>query len=372
MKKTLGSLLLLCLSLMAKNEYEWKIELKEKNLYQHQATMLIMQCKFSKEGKNDDVEFEPPLNTPFGFKLLSEKRHFEGELQTLTYKYLIFAKNSGDFELLLKPIMLFTTQSAIDNVIVGRDNVNDLEVEREEAQLRPIKIRVSKTETGLTAVLDLDTKLDLNEVSAYEPVHLEISLSGEGNLQDLEAINFDINGVEVFADKIEKSLELSEFGYKGQWLQRFAFVGKEDFIIPSISFKYFDVKDKKEKVLTTQAFKIRVKEDGIKREELIDKVDLPKSKIDFSSYIDYLYYILTFLAGFIVAKLVKLPNKQSPKFKKGEKIKATKNAKALLAVLITCDKGLFEEEIDALEKAVYKGNKLNLSKLKKKAFSRLT
>ena len=371
MKKILGSLLLLSLSLFAKSEYTWDITLSEKNLYLHQSSVLTMQCRFSKEGKNDDVEFSPPKNSSFSFELLSEKRHFDGDLQTLTYKYLIFAKEEGAHEIHLQPVMLFTSQSAIDNVIVGRDNVNDLEVQREEVKITPIRVTVDKTNAKLTGKMVLNTELDLDEVSAYEPVHLEVSLNGKGNLQDLRALSFEIDGVQVFADKVEENLELSESGYKGQWLQRFAFVGKKDFVIPSVSFKYFDLEDKKIKYLKTEAFKIKVKTDGIKREDLIDEVNSPSSKIDFSAYLEYIYYVLTFFAGFIVAKLVRLPSKQTPKTTKGEKIKKAKTAKELLEVLVSCDSGLFQEEIDELEEVVYKKKSLSISSLKTRALSRL-
>jgi len=370
MKKILGSLLLLSLSLFARSEYEWKIKLEDTKLYLHQSTLLTMECSFSKEGKNDDVEFSPPTDIPFSFELLSEKRHFEGELQTLTYKYIVFAKEAGQYTMQLNPVMVFTTQSAIDNVIEGRDNINDLEVEREEAKIKPLSINVSPTHSLITGNLTLESELDLNEVSAFEPVHLEINLEGEGNLQELKALEFEIPGVQVFSDKVEKKLVLGKHGYKGSWTQRFAFVGKKDFTIPSKTFEYFDLKEKTQKVLKTPAFRIKVKSDGIKREDLIDEVNLPSKKINFSKYYAYFYYVLTFIAGFMVAKLVRLP-KRSKKQEKGEKIKTAKHAKALLEVLILCDKGLFAQEINTLEEAVYKQQKLSLSQIKKSALAKL-
>jgi len=370
MKKVLGSLLILCLSLFGQSEYRWNIDLEEKDLYLHQSTVLTMECKFSKEGKNDDVEFTPPQDIPFTFELLSQKRHFEGELQTLTYKYLVFAKKSGNYKISLKPTMIFTTQSAIDNVIVGRDNVNDLEVEREDVKLKPLLVKVTDTASMFTGSLNLQTDLDTQEVSAYEPVHLEIAIKGEGNLQELSALSFEIEGVDVFADKMEQNLELSTKGYKGVWLQRFAFVGKKDFVIPALSFHYFDLDEKVDKVLKTEAFAIKVKTNGIKREELIDKVNVPSTKIDLSAYIHYLYYLLTFISGFITAKLIRLPKRRTNK-EKGEKIKAAKSEKALLEVLMMSDKDLFSVEIEALEEAVYKAQKISLSDMKKRILSKL-
>lgn len=370
MKKILGSLLLLGLSLYARSTYEWTVKVDDKQMYLNQASILSMQCRFDKFGKNDDVEFTAPTDTGFEFKLFNESRHFDGDIQTISYKYLIFAKKSGNITLNLEPKMLFTTQSAIDNVIVGRDNVNDLETEKETAILRPIKIEVLKTESNLTATLELKTLNDIQEASAYEPVHLEVSIKGEGNLQEIKDINFEIEGVEVFSDEAQKEFSMSNKGYSGMWTQRFAFVGKKDFIIPSINIHYFDLSSHEEKVLKSEQISVKINDNGIKKENLIDEVNLPSAQIKWSEYTSYMYYALTFLAGFIVAKLVRLPTRTKKK-EKGEKIKEAKTAKELLEVLIVCDKDLFAQEIQTLEACVYKGNKLTLSNVKKSALLRL-
>ncbi len=370
MKKILGSLLFLGLSLYARSTYEWTVQVDDKQMYLHQATILSMQCRFDKSGKNDDVEFIAPKDTGFEFKLFNENRHFDGNIQTISYKYLIFAKKAGKISLDLKPKMLFTSQSAIDNVIIGRDNVNDLETEKEFAKLSPITIEVLETTSNLTGTLELSSLNDTQEASAYEPVHLEVSIKGEGNLQEIQEINFEIDGVEVFSDDAQKEFSLSSKGYKGVWTQRFAFVGDKDFVIPSVKVHYFDLSSQKEKVLKSEPIFVKIKSDGIKRENLIDEVNLPSTQIKWSEYTSYMYYALTFLAGFIVAKLVRLPTR-TKKNEKGMKIKEAKTAKELLEVLIVCDKDLFAQEIQTLEACVYKGDKITLSTIKKSALSRL-
>ncbi len=370
MKKILGSLLLLSLSLWAESVYHWDVSLSENKLYLNQATRLIMQCTFEKEGKHDDVEFVPPADSGFDFKLLSEKRHFEGERQVIRYEYLLFALKPGTLSLKLEPIMLFTTQSAIDNIIIGRDNVNDLEVQKAKAEIKPLAIQVEPTDTQLTGQLKLKEDNDIQSVSAYEPTHLEIRISGEGNLQALKPIVFNIKDVQVFSDEPETDFVLTPTGYKGEWVQRFAFVGKDDFSIPSYAISYFDLISQQKKVLSTQAIKIKIKKDGIKRETLIDKVNSPSSKIDFASYLNYVYYFLTFMSGFVLAKLLRFPVR-TEKIKKGEKIKKAKTTKELLEVLMACDKVLFHEEIDLLERAVYKKESVNFSQIKQKALKNL-
>ncbi len=371
MKKILGSLLLLSLSLWAKSTYEWTVTLKDEQLYQHQATTLRMQCRFDRKGKNDDVEFIPPKETAFDFEMLSENRHFEGDIQTITYEFLLFAKEAGEFDVKLEPKMLFTTQSAIDNVIIGRDNVNDLETEKEIARIEPIRIRVLKTQSSLSGELRLNTKNDIQVASAYEPVHLEISIEGEGNLHALQDISFDIDKVEVFSDEAEKDFVLSDKGYKGRWTQRFAFVAEKDYVIPAISIAYFDTVSQTEKVLTSGAIKVQINTDGIQLKDLIDEVDIPSQKIDFSAYWEYVYYLLSFISGFVVAKLIRLPQKTKQTREKGVRIKHANTEKELLETLMSCDKHLFASEIERLEAAVYKGDKVALSKVKKSAYSKL-
>lgn len=370
MKKILGSLLLLTLSLFADRSYVWKVELSSKELYRHASATLSMECRFAKEGKNNDAEFTPPPNSPFDFELLSESRRIEEGQKIISYRYQLFAKEAGEFTLALSAKMLFMTQSAVDNIIIGRDNVNELEAEEEMARIEPINISVKETASGFTGKFSLQTRQDIQMASAYEPVHLEVLIEGEGNLQALPPIRFEIEGVEVFSDAPQKTLRLGESGYSGKWVQRFAFVGKEDFTIPSVSLGYFDLVSEEEKVLKSEAFFIKIDAEGIKKEELIDTVDLPSEKTDLWLYADYLYYLLTFILGFVAAKLLKLPLR-SVKKQKGEKIKAARSAKELLDVLIICEKNLFSLEIDALESAVYKGSEVHLAEIKKQALSRL-
>ncbi len=370
MKRILGSLLLLSLSLWAKSTYVWDIHLSKKQIYLHQSTILTMQCRFDKDGKNDEIEFIPPVDSGFEFKLLSETKQFEGEIQIIRYEYLLFAKKEGEIKLKLEPTMLFTTQSAINNVIIGRDNVNDLEMQKERAKIDPVEITVLPTTSAFTGRLHMDVQNDITVASAYEPVHLEIAITGEGNLQELPDIHFEIEGVEVFSDEAEKEFSLSENGYSGTWRQRFAFVSQDDFVIPSISIRYFDLQSQAEKTLTSEAVSVKIDKEAIKREDLVDEVELPSQKIDITRYVGYLYYLLAFVSGFVVAKLVRFPQRTDKK-EKGEKLKEAKTAKELLERMIVCDKELFASEIKALERAVYKGDDVVFSKIKKSALAKL-
>jgi hypothetical protein len=364
MKRILGSLLLLSISLFAKSTYEWQVHMDKQELYVHEATKIRMQCVFSVEGKNDDVEFKPPQDLPFEFELLGEDRSFIDGRQHIVYEYLVFARKAGEYQIKLAPQILFTTQSAIDNIIIGRDNVNDLEVEKETAIIPPLAVNVHPSDANLTGMFTFSFQVDKTEVFAYEPVHVEFRVEATGNLQDMPALAFDIKDVEVFSDIPEVHKQRMEKGYRGEWVQRFAFVGHEDFTIPAMQLKYFDPGRQKTVVLKSDTYAIKIKKEGLKREELIDEIDSPSSAIDWKQYTDYMFYLLSFMLGFMIAKLVKLPQlRLSSKSK--DAISSANSEKALLNLLLQMDKVKYAQEISALEEAVYEAQPISLSQIKK-------
>lgn len=365
MKRILGSMLLLTLSLWGRSVYHWDVSVDNPSLFLHEATQLTMKCVYEKEGKNDDVEFSPPKNVPFEFKLLREDRSFIEGRQHIVYEYLLFARAEGNYSLKVEPKMLFTTQSAINNIIIGRDNVNDLEVEKEVAQIDPIEIQVKGTQSDFAGRFTLTSTLDQEKVSAFEPVHLELRIKGQGNMQDITPFNFAIEGVEVFVDEPEVKMVMTPHGYEGEWVQRFAFVGEKAFEIPAITLQYFDLDQHKQVYLQTQSFTVQIKSDGLSRASLVDDIDSPSTQIKWSEYLSYLYYGLSFIFGFMVAKLVRLP-KRKVKNAQFEALNNAKTAKELMNLLLQLDHVKYANEIEQLETAVYAKASVDLTQIKKR------
>jgi len=133
---------------------------------------------------------------------------------------------------------------------------------------------------------------------------MEFIIRGNGNFDDIKAFSFDIDGVKVFTSKIVKDTTLLKKGYTGVWSQKFAFVGSEDFNIHIPDIEYFSLKDKLKKTLHVESLNIEVSKGYVKK-ELLDDV-----RTDFKIDYTYLYYVLFFIAGFLISKI---------KFKKNEK-----------------------------------------------------
>ena len=192
----------------------------------------------------------------------------------------------------------------------------------------------------------IDIKKNEPRVKAYEPYHIQVTIKGNGNFEDLKPLSFDIDGVKVFAGEVEQKHELNENGQSGEWSQKFAFVSEKDFKIPEVKIEYFNLMEQKTESLVLDAVNVSV-EKGFAKEELLDKQDDESFKFNYN----YLYGILIFIAGFFAGKInIK---KQIPKqgadgeFK--EKIKSAKSLDELMILLVLEDSKKYEQIILDIE-----------------------
>jgi hypothetical protein len=159
-------------------------------------------------------------------------------------------------------------------------------------------------------------------------------------------LEFNIDGVKIFAGDVVQKIELSENAQSGEWSQKFAFVSEADFKIPEIKIEYFNLAEQKSDVLMINAIDVSVAK-GFSKEELLDKVEDDSFKFDYS----YLYYIFTFIAGFLAAK-VKIKKRvvklnADEEFRK--KIDETKSLNELMVLLALRDSKKYEQIILDIE-----------------------
>ena len=126
---------------------------------------------------------------------------------------------------------------------------------------------------------------------------------------------------------------------------KFAFVSDKSFNIPKVLITYFDIVDEKSKTMIVEASHVEVKEAFIK-EELLDK---DEETLGFSY--DFIYYMLTFLAGFLVSK-IKIKKRDTLQGKDeifAKKIESSKSLDELVMVLAINNRAKYEELILKIE-----------------------
>jgi hypothetical protein len=102
-------------------------------------------------------------------------------------------------------------------------------------------------------------KIDAQSVKANKPVNLTITISGEGNLEEFEGLNYEIDGVTIYSDNATVESRVSGNQMMSSYKKKFVFISDQNFTIPSKSFSTFNPKTQKIENLTVSSYDISVK-----------------------------------------------------------------------------------------------------------------
>lgn len=367
MRNNLGRIILtllifLHLDVLA-STYKWSVESDKDLAMTNEAVYLKYVCEYNDAAGLYVIEFNPVIdNEQYSIEILSENERIKNGKKINTYEFVVLVKKPGKIEIVLDTTMKKTNKDSIQNTVLGRDNADYEEFSKKVIKQKAVIIDVKQSSTEFVGEFALKVKKDKAEVKAYEPYHLEVSIEGRGNFKALKPITFNIDGVKVFSQKVVEDTKLTKEGYKGVWSQKFAFVGENDFKIPKLSVEYFDLKDKRLKELIIDETEVKVTK-AYKKEELLDA-----QKKSFVLSYDFIYYILTFIAGFLFAKIkfkkVKKTNSADASF--SAKIQDAKSLEELMMILALKDSKKYEYIINKIENKEMKSLKeaKNVIKLK--------
>ncbi len=346
-----------CMELFA-STYTWSAYANKTNAYVNEAIYLEYVCTFSDASELYTIDFNPQ-GKDFSVFLLQESEKIVNEKRVNRYEFVAFAKEAKEVVFEFHAVMKHTTQASIDSTIGGRDNDRDKEeFTLTDIMLPVLKVDVKATPSPLVGEFTLKVLKDKPNIQAYEPYHLEIRVEGVGNFSALKPFEFSIDGVKVFSEAPKKELKLTKEGFKGVWSQKFAYVSEKDFTLPQIKVEYFDLKTKALKTLFAAQTQVKVKPLYVK-EELLDDIST-EEQWQFSY--EYIYYILTFIAGYLVAKIrlrKETPEKQDQGFE--QKLSSVKSLNELAVLLTLEDAKKYEE----LLKKIERGKVISLAQAKK-------
>ncbi len=349
MRNNLGRVVLLLFIFLhlEASTYQWNAQIDKSVVMTNEAIYLKYVCEFSDKSELYTIDFNPVGDYEnYSVELLREEEKILNSKRINSYEYIAYAKREGqivfDFDIIMKK----TTQESIDATIGGRDNDRDKEsYTNKYLKQKSLAVSVQHSDTVLVGNFSIEVKKEIKSLKSYEPYHLEIVIDGIGNFKNLKPITFNIQDVKIFSQKPIKNIKLTKNGYQGRWSQKFAFVAEKNFLIPNLNIKYFDLEEKIVKELVVSKMQVNVKEAYIK-EELLDK----KEESFVFSY-DFIYYILTFISGFIFAK-ISLKKSKKKEIKNGsfeEKVKNSKSLEKLAITLALEDSKRYEELIYNIE-----------------------
>ena len=356
-------LVLLCTALAAA-PYEWSVSSSKSGLYANEALSVTYRCRFEDSGSNYVIDFDPLKSAgPYTMHSLSENEQIVDGKRINEYRYVLFPHEAGELTLSYEALMRRTTKESIENTVLGRDNMEDFDFTDTVATLPTVKVDVKPASGRLTGSFSMSMEIDKRPLKAYEPLHLSVSIEGEGNFEAIAPLQLAIEGVEVFAEAPQKEYRLEENGYRGRYVQQFALVAKEDFAIPPFAIDYFDLSARQPATLKTEAHTISVTP-AYSPEELLDEEGEEEAGGFVWEWV-YLNYLLVFITGVGVGRWLRRKKSEEEALPEWmEQVNGAEDVRSLLMLLVVHGDKRCEGVIESMEK---EGEGYGLKRAKKEA-----
>ena len=342
---------------------------------------LTVLFKYKLDSKIDKLQISEPKLENFWIKKVDDvEKTSEKDYIVFKQKYLLFPQKSGEYDLSsLEADIGKIVKERIPNDILDdpllknsffRDSFFDSVTNRltwQKIYSKALHISVKPLPNNLELFGDysLTSTVDKTFVDANQPVNLTISITGKGNIDDIQKYNLTISNVVSYADepKIESTFQTDEYG--GNFTQKIAFVAQNDYTIPRIELTYFDKNTNQVKTIHSEPISIKVINNNQNNSAVkIETNNIPKvpndnktSEIKEDKNINYI--VLALIVLFVIlASLLFFKKKKTTKIEKDivKAIKKAKNDKELFELLLPYSKksGIITDTLNKLEENLYK------------------
>jgi len=374
MKRNLGRWLYLFLLspllLFSATDYAYNLHLNKRSAYLNEPILLTFKVWQTDPKKIIFFEFEPVAHpSDWKMRLLQERRDMERG--AITFEYLLFPQKVGDLSLSFNFIVKRTDEERLRHNNTGEPvKAKAIDTTDTHEVLPPLHLHIKPLpkEVALVGDYRLNVSVDKYETEVNAPIYLNILLEGVGALPKDLNITPKIEGVKVFDDEPKINLRYKADGlhYRGSF--SYALLSDQNFTIPAITIEGFSYKKGQTYQLQSQPISIRVQ--GVTIQKLVDTTSSESIYDQLEAIKQWLIYCLVFVSGYISALIVQRIRRV--KFSKKEEddsfqqaVKSADSAKALLKVLLKDHSNHYAIWIDQLEQAVYRGEKVDLKKMKR-------
>ena len=358
-----------------------EMKLSQSKAYVGEPVTLDLVLKYKPGTQIDDIQISEPKLEHFWIKRLNQQAERSADTEgyiTQTYRYLLFAQQSG--ELTIPPIFaqIGTRQQAQRRSMFSDPFFNDPFFGRARMQYRkvysePLTLQVDALPEGLEVYGDftMDSSVDKTTVEANKPVNLTIHIEGSGNVEDIPKFEPKIDSAIVYANDPVIKGTLKNGRYFGTFDQTIAVIPERDVTITPQTFRYFDSRTKTVKTLKTKPFFIKV-EGGTPLPKASapvietasaaapsDKTQQPAASLNLYSALGL------FAAGVAAGALLMLlarrresgPKPAANASPMSKRIRAAKSSRALFELLLPYkgEAAVIDEALLSLEAELYRG-----------------
>ena len=381
MKNSLGSIILLCLSILVVNaeDFTHTFHVDKQNPYVKEAVIMTLDLNQTNRDKVLFFHFALKKSPDYEFHRLNVKETEEHHTAQVHYEYLIYPLRAGEIQLHFNLIQKATTEENLAYSFSGdRDNVKGLTTVDTQINLPPLTLKAKALPKGTSLVGDfsLTHSLKTNKAKAYEPLPFQVTIKGSGYPPLLKDLLPENNHFTLFKEKPIVNAVNNSQGTRSTVIYPMALSHAKSFDLDPVVIKVFNPKTKKSYELTLPKQHFDIHKVDVKG--LVDKVDSPKPLESDLSWLttiltSLLSYLVVFGAGYLTAISLKWKKKSTEQISHPlkEKIEACKDEKALLQLLMATDSKQFALSIEKLEKGLYRNGKIHFNKVKQEVLEKI-
>lgn len=347
MKRSLGrSIVWICMlhSALWGINYHWDVTQSPALLRVGQSGVIRYTCTFDGSAVEYSTKLKLSDSPQYTTSVLSQKTNvLEGKRRD-TIDVLITPKTSGVLSVPMRAIVRYTSPGAVENTVLGRDNLSREDISETETTLPSVTVRTEQNSAALTGNITMEAHVDQTTVSAHEPTHLSVVIRGSGNLEQFVPFELNISGVRVFSEPPQKRLSPSSDGVEGEIRQEFALIADKAYVIPALTLSVFDTLHNAPLTLKSEAIPIEVKE-GYDPASLLDAPDLS----DRATLKRYAYNAGWVIVGIVLTEISRWLWKKRPRRKNRAFWEGAKTSKELVMILALSGDKEYEPIIAELE-----------------------
>lgn len=353
-------------------EFVVKTSLEKKVAYVGEPITLLVSFKAKKNARAKSIELDEPTLENFWVKKVEEVKHSTQKaymVQTLNYK--LFPQKAGEYRIpAIKALVgkIVTKRQKRGAFLDPFFSTKKEHLEWKEIYSNTLKLTVKPLPNNLELYGDyqIEVTTEQQKVEANRPLNLTISVKGKGNIDDVKKFKLTIDNVIIYADEPTISTQQIRHLYKGEFTQKIALIGEQDFTIPPLHLEYFDGATKSIKKISTKPIEIEVtggerdilpKTSTIESHQSIQTPPKTATKKE-DSHLKYLFLAIGFLLGIALMYLLNhLKNRdKQPEPDIIKRIKKAKDDQALFSLLLPHIKEsrVISDALKKLEENLYK------------------
>lgn len=370
-------ILLFVEALIGSTDYNYKLSLSKRSLYLKEPLVLTFEINQTDSSKVMFFDFNI-VDSKDIFVHRLDKRVDEGyHARKEHYTYLIYPLKTGELSIDFKLLVRRGNDEMLTTAFTGgRYNVKAVEtddryeaIESEKIEVKPLPVKAD-----LVGRYTVARKVESTRVKSFEPLYIEVTVSGVGYAPDLDSIEWmpPVPGVRFFKDKPKIETRYTEEGIETKAIFGYALIGEKSYTLPKLRLQAFDTKEKKAYNIVLEALNIDVM--AVKSSILLDEKSVPPPiEPPFESVKRFILYILIFAAGWISAILAMkfktlLPSPTLEDEWRGI-VKSCSDPKDLLKLLLKKDPSRYKDYIERLERSIYEGEKIDMKALKREVLN---